>query len=315
MRSLQNISLDLLRVFHQTASLGSMVAASRVLFITQPAVSHAVRQLEEQLECRLFERKNRRLTLTDEGEVLHGTTALMFGMLEAGNRELADLRARKTGLLRIGCPLLIMQTCLTERLDAFHYDHPNVRIRMKIENRMQPMLELLADNEIDLLVLATPRMEQIDAAFEEITLAQYRYAFVAERRHYAELTDRDVSWAEINSYPLVVLRPGNNTRDCLTRAFSEKGLSLNVVWETESMALTDEFTKAGFGLGIVIRSEIENAPPLPENLFEIRANPALPGGRYVALCKKSSLSNPAVADFLQELRKIQSGSPIRIPAH
>ncbi len=66
------VSFDLYRVFYMAAKAGSLSKAANELYISQPAVSQAIMQLEERLGCKLFPRSSRGIALTSEGEVLYG---------------------------------------------------------------------------------------------------------------------------------------------------------------------------------------------------------------------------------------------------
>lgn len=180
-----------------------MTAAARSLFLTQPAISHSIAQLEDELGCRLFLRANRRLILTDEGASVFATTNRLHEALAAGEQALQEARARRTGLLRIGCPYLILQTCLTPLLAAYHKAHPDVRIQIEIENRMRPMLELVHARKVDLLFLATPEAGVIDSALASETLGYFHYAFKASREHFPQLIGRTLTLEEINRHPIV----------------------------------------------------------------------------------------------------------------
>jgi len=306
-RVLSQISLDLLNVFHQVAKFGSMTLASKALFITQPAVSHSIALLEGQLGYPLFERAGRKLLLTDEGKTLFQTTNGLFSVLAEGERQLKDLRSAKTGVLKIGCPFLLLQTCLTPVLAAFHKAHPEVRIRVEIENRMQPMLDLLRQDKVDLLFLATPEQGRIESEFAERTLGTYRYAFLASKDHFPFLREKTLALQDVNEQPIVILRPGNNTRDYLERRFAKAGLVLNVQWETETMAVTEEFTKAGFGLGAMLLDNRPIVAPHHEGLFELKIKEDLPTGRYLVLHhSQKSLSENAVR-FLTMARHFADG--------
>ena len=98
---------------------------------------------------------------------------------------------------------------------------------------------------------------------------------------------------------MIVLRPGNNTRDYLERWFAAKGITLNVAIETETMSVTDELTKAGFGVGAMIVSDGGLADPkLPEGLFEIKLEPQLGSGRYVMVRRRGSQMSEVAKKFL-----------------
>lgn len=303
MKHLQDVSLDLLRVFDRVARTGSMTAAARSLFLTQPAISHSIAQLEDELGCRLFLRANRRLILTDEGASVFATTNRLHEALAAGERSLQEARARRTGLLRIGCPYLILQTCLTPLLAAYHKAHPDVRIQIEIENRMRPMLELVHARKVDLLFLATPEAGVIDSALASETLGYFHYAFKASREHFPQLIGRTLTLEEINRHPIVILRAGNNTRDYLEQVFAQAGLKLNVQWETLTMGLTEEFTKAGFGIGAMLVSKNPIVKPHHEGLFTLKTAAALPNGRYLVFQRPHDLPSPAAVEFLSLVRE------------
>jgi DNA-binding transcriptional LysR family regulator len=307
MKALNELNLEWLRVFHRVASKGGMTAAAKSLFITQPAVSHAVSQLEDRLGMRLFERKARRLVLTAEGEVLYGVTRRMFAVLREGTRELHEAVEMKQTVLRIGCPFLLLRSFLSGYLSDFHRTHASVRIQLEIENRMQPMLDLLRGDKVDLLFLATPKPDRIDPEFLEEQVGAFRYGFVASRAHFGAIEGRRLTLSQINSHPIVILRPGNNTRDWMERVFAKEGLALNVQVETKTMAETEEFVKAGFGLGAMMIDEPEQAGARPEEFFEVKTAKALPAGRYAALYRGQTAQMPAARDFLDCVRRGRTG--------
>ena len=117
--------------------------------------------------------------------------------------------------------------------------------------------------------------------------------------HFGELEGKTLTRQAVNDLPLIILRPGNNTRDYLERWFTAQGITLNVAIETETMAVTDELTKAGFGVGAMIVSDGGFADPkLPEGLFEIKLEPALGSGRYVMVKRQGCDLTDAMRCFL-----------------
>jgi DNA-binding transcriptional LysR family regulator len=307
MKALNEVNLEWLRVFHRVATTGGMTAAAKTLFITQPAVSHAVAQLEDRLGVRLFQRKNRKLALTAEGDVLYGVTRRMFGVLREGTQELHRAIEMKSSVLRIGCPFLILKTFLSPFLSSFHQTHSIVKVKIEIENRMQQMLELVKGGKVDLLFVATPRLEQIDDELIEEQVGAFRYGFIASQAHFGSLQGRRLALAQINSHPIVILRPGNNTRDWLEGEFARQGLALNVQFETKTMAETDEFVRAGFGIGAVTIEVPEKPGALPEGTFEVKTRRSFQTGRYVALYRKDSELSGAAVDFLMSVRRGETG--------
>ena len=303
MRQLADINLELLRVFYQVARTGSMTQASKVLFITQPAVSHAVAQLEDRLGSPLLNRVGRRLVLTPEGRLVYESAKRVWAELAKSGRELRELQSFRQGVVRIGGPFLLFPTFLTRCLSAYHRIYPGIRFKLEFENRMAGMLELIRQGTVDLLFLATPQMTEIDPDFSESTLGTYRYCFMASREHFPELEHCELSIHEVNARPLVILRPGNNTRDFLESRFAESGERLNVQFETETMALTDEFTRAGLGLGAAIRPNTPGLGGFPSDLFEVPLSDSLGGGRYIVMHRKAEYLPGPAYEFLKLVRR------------
>lgn len=303
MKPLSDLNLEWLRVFQRVAQTGAMTAAARSLCITQPAVSHAVAQLEDRLGMRLFDRSTKRISLTPEGELLFGITSRMFKVLESGTRELRWFLDERSTVLRIGCPFLILHKFLTPFLSAFHQRHGNVKIQLEIENRMEPMLDLVREDKVDLLFLATPRPGPVDEGLEHCQVGAYRYGFVASRAHYGRLQGRRLTLEDINRHPIIILRPGNNTRDWLERAFADAGLELNVQVETKTMAETDEFVRAGFGIGAVMLDVPEKAAEPGGDVFEVKTRKTVPQGRYLAVYRKGTQLTAAAREFLAGVRR------------
>lgn len=169
---------------------GAPEAAKR-LFVTQSAVSHAVAELEAFIRAT---GTHGRLTLTTEGRAVLEAPESIFSAMEKGEKKVRRLRAQKTRLLRIGCPFLILQTILTPKLAHFHHHHSEVEVRLTIENWMQLMLDpLLSEHDIGC----------------------FRYSFFASRKNFGTLEGRTLSLEDLSRLPMVILRSGNNTSDCL----------------------------------------------------------------------------------------------------
>lgn len=299
MKPLADCGLDLLRTFHRTAERGSMTEAAKSLFITQPAVSHAVSLLEERLGEKLFDRAGRRLVLTAAGRAVFETTSAMAEALRAGDRELARLRGIEESTLTIGAPYLLLHDLLAPFLSRFHKDHPAVHIHVEIENRMDEMQALAKSGAVDLFFLAAPGLEYADSALRAEPVSGFRYCFMASRAHFGALEGRKLTLAEVNRRPIAILRPGNNTRTFFDERLREEGLELNVHYEAATMAVVQDFARMGLGVAAVMR--------LPgfkdEELFELKLERRFKPGVIIAASRKDEPLSPAAEAFLSLVRE------------
>ncbi len=122
-----NINFEWYRVFVCVAECGNITAAAERLYISQPAVSQIIRQLEDALHCELFLRTPRGVRLTAEGETLLRYAAQGVAAFAEGERQLAGRLRLESGEIRIACSDLTLD-CLVPRLEAFRRRHPQVRV-------------------------------------------------------------------------------------------------------------------------------------------------------------------------------------------
>lgn len=136
------VKLELYRVFQEVARMGNISAAAQNLYISQSAVSQSIKQLEEQLQVRLFSRSTRGVVLTSEGKMLLDYVSHGLGLIQCGEEKLAQSRQLLTGELIIGASDTVTKTYLVSRLEAFHQNYPAIQIRI-LNGTSQMVLDYL----------------------------------------------------------------------------------------------------------------------------------------------------------------------------
>ena len=149
-----DINLELYKVFYYVATTLSFSEASRQLFISQSAVSQAVKNLEKKLGHTLFVRSTKRVLLTPEGELLLQHVKPALSMLNEGEAALSG-EGNLTGQLRIGASDTLCRYFLIPYLRRFHKDHPEVRIKI-INSTSIGCAELLENGQAELIVTNYP---------------------------------------------------------------------------------------------------------------------------------------------------------------
>ena len=143
------VKLELYRVFQEVARMGNISAAAQNLFISQSAVSQSIKQLEEQLQVRLFSRSTRGVVLTSEGKLLLDYVSHGLGLIQCGEEKLAQSRQLLTGELIIGASDTVTKTYLVSRLEAFHQNYPAIQIRI-LNGTSQMVLDYLHAGQVDI---------------------------------------------------------------------------------------------------------------------------------------------------------------------
>ncbi len=137
------VKLELYRVFREVAEAGNITAAAQNLFISQSAVSQSIKQLESDLQTRLFARNSRGVSLTPDGKMLYEYVRSAMGLLETGEEKLSQSRQLQVGHLTIGASDTVTSQFLLPYLDRFHRQYPGVHIQI-ISGRSHKVLGLPA---------------------------------------------------------------------------------------------------------------------------------------------------------------------------
>lgn len=272
-----DVKLEHYRVFDAVARQKSFSAAARSLFISQPAVSQSVAQLEAALETRLFVRRGRSVELTREGELLYSHVHAALGLLANGEEHLQRLHTLAEGELRIGAGDTVSRWYLLPVIERFHRLYPNVALR--ITNRTSAeTVHLLQDGRLDLGFVNLP-MSASGVVFEECV--PVHDVFVAGMR-YRSLMDREISLEEVASLPLLMLEREANSRRWVDRHFLLHDLSPKAEIELGAHHLLLDYAGIGLGVACVVREWSRHAVARGD-VFELSVQPAVPA-RSVGVC-------------------------------
>jgi LysR family transcriptional regulator, cyn operon transcriptional activator len=268
------------RVFYCAAKAGSLTKAAEQLYLTQPAVTHAIKQLESKLGGPLFFRTSKGVQLTGEGQVLFTYIEQGFQSIHTGERLLADMRQLGTGEIRIGAGDTLCKHYLLPFLESFHAAHPGVRIH--VTNRTtRETIALLKEGAIDFGVVNLPLPEhKLALAESKLTIREglvLQDCFVAGSA-YRHLAEAPLTLAALAEYPLILLEPGSSTRHYIDAYAASHGVTLKPEIELGSLDLLADFARTGLGLSCVIRNFIE--PELDDGrLYELTLTPPIPPRR------------------------------------
>jgi DNA-binding transcriptional LysR family regulator len=237
--------------YYYVAEYASISKAANHLYITQPAVSRAIRQLEYELGCTLFTRTPRGVKLTQEGEVLYKSVGQVFSSLSTAERKINALKNLLTGEVRIGASDTLCKHYLIPYLKLFNTLHPGIRIQV-ICQTTPGIISLLKSGRIDFGMINMP-YEDEELVFKSILDIQD--CFVAgEKYHY--LCNKMQPLNEIVKQPLLLLEKASNSRSFIDRYFEDNSAKAEPAFELGNMDLLIHFAKNDFGIACVIRNFI-----------------------------------------------------------
>ena len=292
-----SVKLELYLVFKEVAEAGNITAAAQTLFISQSAVSQSIKQLEAELQTRLFARNSRGVTLTADGRMLYEYVRSAMGLLETGEEKLSQSRDLQMGHLTIGASDTVTSQFLLPYLDRFHRQYPAIHIQI-ISGRSHKVLGLLQSGKVDIAFASTP---QEGASLETFPCLATHSIFVAGAEYPCDF-DHVYTLEEIARFPLILLERKASSRLYLEKYFLQNGLHLNPEIELGARSLLVDLAAIGFGVAGVteefVRRELESG-----RLRKLRTSFDIPP-RSVDLCVLRDVPLTSAAqrfsDFIRE---------------
>ena len=239
------VKLELYRVFQEVARWGNISAAAQNLFISQSAVSQSVKQLEEQLQVRLFSRSTRGVSLTSEGKLLLEYVSHALGLLQSGEEKIAASRQLLTGELIIGASDTVTKTYLLSRLEAFHKDYPDIRIRI-LNGTTSMVLDYLHAGQVDIAFAS----EAPDETVYSVRHCVDTHTIFVAAPDYLEF-DKVYTMEEIAALPLILLERKASSRVYVERYFQDHGVQIHPEIELGSHNLLISLARIGLGVACV----------------------------------------------------------------
>ncbi len=280
-----DFSLDWYRAFLAAANCGSITRAAEELYVSQPALSQTIRQLEAALQCALFKRTPKGVVLTAEGQALLPFAQEGIARLRQGEHRVRALTSLEDGEITVGASDMTLEFFLLPRLEEFHRLHPGVRIT--ITNGPTPeTLRKLESGTIDFGVVSEP------ADFPgAILLREIADIFVT---HPVDAPDRPLSLAELTSRPLVLLEKNTSTRRYVDAFFAAHDAQLLPAFELATSSLIVQFARRGLGIGCVVRDFAETALASGD-VVEVKIDPPIPPRHFLLAAHGSPASKAAEA--------------------
>ncbi|TCU77519.1 DNA-binding transcriptional LysR family regulator [Tissierella praeacuta] len=290
-----SIRLELYRIFDKVAKCKSFSKAANELYMTQPAISQAIMQLEDELKIRLFTRTPRGVILTNEGKILFEYTNSAISLLDNGEKKIRQSRDLKQGELKIGVSDTISRYYLLPYVEKFHKDYPNIKLKI-INQTTDELCKLIKSGEIDIGICNLPIK---DNSLDIKKCKDIQDIFVFGER-YKDMVTNSITYEELLGYPLIFLDNRSKTRQYVEGYLFSKGIRINPEIELGSHDLLLEFAKVGLGLACVVR-EFSKDYLLEGSLYELNLVEDIPK-RGIGICSLKGVSlSPSSEKFIEYL--------------
>lgn len=238
-------SVRQLRAFVAVYHSGQISAAADQLALTQPAVTMLLRELEDKLGVKLFDRSTRALRRTEAALEAIGYAERALAELEAMGASMAELAGARRGRVRIAATSTVAQTLLPPLLRRFLDAHPDVKVEIE-DVAPTGFVEALLLERVDFGIgtLEAPVPGLREDVFLRDSLAAVALAGPAFR------ADKPITWKQLAALPLITVKAGYGVRGRIEAAALEAGVQLQIAHEVS--LLTTAIAMAASGLGVAV---------------------------------------------------------------
>ena len=287
------VKLELYRVFKEVAETGNISVAAKNLYISQSAVSQSIKQLETALQARLFARSPRGVTLTGEGQMLYQYVRSALGLIATGEDKLSQAQQLLLGTLIIGASDTVTSFFLTPYLEAFHRQHPAIRLKI-VSGRSAKVLSLLKSGAVDIAFASSPA----DSAVDSWPCFSTHSVFVAGSQYPCDF-DHAHTRQEIADFPLILLERKASSRVFLEQEFLKSGVTLNPEIELSSRSLLVSLARIGLGVAGVTLEFVQDALDAGD-IRLLKTDFTIPA-RSVDMCTLRDVAPTAAATAFMEM--------------
>jgi DNA-binding transcriptional LysR family regulator len=294
MSSPVHVTLGQIRAFVTVASTGSFTRAADVLHLSQPALTNRIRQFEDELGLRLFDRNTRSVELTPLGRDLLPTFRRVVGEFETAVVNARDSVTRAKGVIRLACLPSCAASLLPDVIRDFQQDNPEVTfvVRDVINSNIAALVRA---SEVDFGIAAR---EDVHSDLEWTRLfSDTLHVVYAPADPSSDQTICNA--AALANRPLILMSRGSSVREMVDEAFASLGITALATCEVNYMSTAVALVQAGLGITILPSTAVEL-----KTQADVRSQPInAPGfAREIALVRrKGSALHPSADDFIERL--------------
>lgn len=291
-----NINLELYKTFYYVAKNESISRAANELLISQPAISKAIKTLEDQLNTNLFIRKRDGVELTEAGETIYKKIKDAMDLINSAENDLKTLTNMESGTINIGASKTIIHEFLMPYIKSFHKVHPNINIKIHTD-KTSDIIKKAKMGIIDVIFTNLPY--NLPQEFNEFKLIDLHDCFVANE-DFSEYKNKKLTIKDLENLPLLVLTKGTATRIRLDNFCEENNIHIKPAMEFSSNTLIKEFTEEGFGIGLLneehIKEELQSG-----KLFKLNINLTLKE-KYLGMVYNKENKSLVAKNFIKYIK-------------
>jgi len=307
-----NPTLRQMRAFVALAKTGNFTLAAQYIHVTQSALSGLIKELEQTLGVRLFDRSTRRIALTDMGRELHPLFSQMIDDLDGALANIAEHAQLRKGLVRVAAPQLLACTLLPDAIAAWHEQYPDVKIVL-VDAPVEDVTTHVLSGQVDVGIgpERSPDPQRTPQLAARL-LMEMPFAAVVPPGH-ALAGHAQVGWADLAAFPFISLR-GQFTELLLADIDNAAGkpvreLTLRPTHEVTFMSTA--LALVGAGLGVTVCMPYAAALVRQHGLHMLPLGAPVLTRRFFLTVREQRALSPAAEAFIGFLAEFVAARGLR----
>ena len=251
-------TLDQLRILSAIVREGSFKKAADSLFVTQPAVSLQIQNLEKQLEVPIFDRGGRKAELTESGEVLLKYCERILSQCNEACKAIDDLQNLKGGSLVVGASQTTGTYLMPKMIGLFRSKYPDVSVQLQVHSTRRTGWSV-ANGQIDLAIIGGQLPTELKEVLDIIPYTTDELALVLPKKHHLSKS-KELTKEDLYKLSFISLDSQSTTRKVVDQLLASSGLEvsrLHVDMELNSLEAIKNAVQSGLGAAFLPVVSIE----------------------------------------------------------
>ena len=251
-------TIDQLRILKAIAEQGSFKKAADVLFVTQPAVSLQIQNLEKQLEITIFDRGGRKALLTEAGQILLQYCERILNQCDEACKAVEDLNSLQGGTLVIGASQTTGTYLMPRMIGLFRQKYPDVSVQLQVHSTRRTGWSV-ANGQIDLGIIGGQLPTELENLLDIVPYATDELALVLPAKHKLA-KEKELTKEDLYKINFVTLDSQSTTRKVVDKLLKDSGLDvqrLKIEMELNSLEAIKNAVQSGLGAAFLPVISIE----------------------------------------------------------
>lgn len=263
---MSNVNLNLYRIFCRVAQSKSYYEAAEKMNLSVANISKQIKNLEDQLSLKLFNRENKGVTLTEDGKKLYEIVNKSISGFDFAEKFAKDKNSISSGCIRIGCPSHFTSYLLMEKVEQVKKDFPELNITIICEVDLNKMIDLLQNHQIDFAIMDS-EIEKDNIETEELLTIDN--IFVSK----VPLTISNIK--EIENLNCILNVENTRTTQKLKEVLQKNNVNINADMICDATEVRVEAVKRNMGIAYVIKDAVKEELK-NKKLYEVQLPIELP---------------------------------------